>query len=85
MAALLSSGGLFGANLWQTATSELFVGFLGLLKEHVAGPLTAVLDNASIHTAKRIQPFVDLLKKQGQLWVSLQTQTSEMEDLLGRD
>ena len=65
MAALLSSGGLFSAKLWQTATSELFVGFLGLLKEHVAKPLTVILDNASIHTAKRIRPFVDLLKKQG--------------------
>jgi len=48
MAALLSSGGLFSTKLWQSATSELFVGCLGLLKEHdVAKPLTAVLDNAS--------------------------------------
>ena len=65
MAALLSSGALFSAKLWQTATSELFVGFLGLLKQHVAKPLTVILDNASIHTAKRIRPYVDLLKKQG--------------------
>ena len=65
MAALLSNGDLFSAKLWQTATSELFVGFLGLLKKHVVKPLTVILDNASIHTAKRIRPFVDLLNKQG--------------------
>ena len=41
------------------------MGFLGLLTQHVAKPLTVVLDNASIHTAKRIRPYVDLLKKQG--------------------
>ena len=61
LAALLSSGGLFSATLWQTMTSELFVGFLGLLNEHVAKPLTVILDNASIYTAKSLRPFVQLL------------------------
>jgi transposase len=65
VAALLSSGGLFTATLWQTMTSELFVGFLGLLNEHVAKPLTVILDNASIHTAKSLHPFVELLARQG--------------------
>ena len=66
MVTLPSSSGPFGAKLWQSATSELFVRFLGLLKQHVAvKPLTAVLDNASIRTAKRIRPCVDLLKKKG--------------------
>ena len=45
--ALLSSGGLFAAKLWETMTSMLFVGFLGLLLEHVGKPLTVILDNAS--------------------------------------
>ena len=65
MAALLSSGDLFSVKLWQTTTSDIFVGFLGLLKEHVVKPLTVILDNASIHTAKRIRPFLTLLKKRG--------------------
>jgi transposase len=78
LAALLSSGGLFSAKLWQAATSELFVGFLGLLKEHVAKPLTVILDNASIHTAKRIRPFVDLLKKQGLTLYFLPTYSPEL-------
>lgn len=78
LAALLSSGGLFSARLWQATTSELFVGFLGLLKEHVAKPLTVILDNASIHTAKRIRPFVDLLKKQGLTLYFLPTYSPEL-------
>ena len=65
VAALLSSGGLFTATLWQTMTSDLFVGFLGLLNELVAKPLTVILVNASIHTAKRLRPFVELLARQG--------------------
>ena len=65
IAALLSSGGLFSARLWQTMTADLFVGFLGLLGKHVAKPLTVILDNASIHTAKHLRPFIELLARQG--------------------
>ena len=65
LAAMLSTGGLFSAKLWQTTTADIFVGFLGLLKEHVAKPLTIILDNASIHKAKSAKPFVEYLKKQG--------------------
>jgi transposase len=63
--ALLSTGGLFTAKLWQNTTAELFAGFLGLLLEHVGKPLTVVLDNASVHTAKAVKPMMDLLKKKG--------------------
>jgi transposase len=63
--ALLSSGGLFAVKLWETMTSVLFVSFLGLLVEHVGKPLTVVLDNASVYTAKAIQPYVALLKQRG--------------------
>ena len=65
LAALLSSGGVFSARLWQTTTADLFVGFLGLLKDYVAQPLTVILDNASIHKAKKIRPALKLLKAQG--------------------
>jgi transposase len=78
LAALLSSGSLFSAKLWQATTSDLFVGFLGLLKEHVAKPLTVILDNASIHTAKRIRPFVELLKRQGLTLYFLPTYSPEL-------
>ena len=65
LGALLSSGELFSAKLWQTTTSDIFVGFLGLLKEHVAKPLTVILDNASIHKAKATKLVVEYLKRQG--------------------
>lgn len=53
------------AKLWQPTTSEAFGGFLGLLKEHVGKPLTVILDNASIHRAKALQPIVKFLARQG--------------------
>ena len=63
--ALLSSEGLFAVKLWETMTSMLFAGFLGLLVEQAGKPLTVILDNASVHTAKALQPYLSLLHKQG--------------------
>jgi transposase len=63
--ALLSSGGLFAVKLWETMTAMLFAGFLGMLVEHVGKPLTVILDNASVHTAKALQPYLKLLRNQG--------------------
>ncbi len=65
LAAMISTGDLFSAKLWQTTTADTFAGFLGLLKEHVGKPLTVILDNASIHKAKTIQPIVKYLENQG--------------------
>jgi len=66
VAALLSSGKVISAKLWDTMNSQLFVGFLGLLREEAASkPVTIILDNASIHHAKSIAPVVSMLKKQG--------------------
>ncbi len=65
LGAMLSSGALFTAKLWQATRSDAFVGFLGLLKEQVTMPLTVILDNASIHKAKSIQPIIEHLNKQG--------------------
>jgi transposase len=65
LGALLSSGKLFSAKLWTRVNSDLFVGFLGLLREEVGKPLTVILDNASIHKAKATRHVVEYLKKQG--------------------
>ena len=65
LAALISTGDLFSAKLWQPATADLFGGFLGLLKNHVQKPMTVILDNASIHKSKKIQPLIKLLESQG--------------------
>lgn len=65
VAALLSNGKVFAAKLWETFDSKVFVGFLSLLREHVGKPVTVVLDNASVHKAKAIQPCIELLKKAG--------------------
>ena len=64
LAALLSTGEVIRANLWQSTTAEAFSGFLGLLKNVVQKPLTAILDNASIHKAKSLEPIVTYLKTQ---------------------
>ena len=65
LGALLSTNELFSAKLWGATTALLFAGFLGLLLDHVGGPLTVILDNASIHKAKEIQPLLKVLKKKG--------------------
>lgn len=63
--ALLSSGALFAVKLWVTMTAMLFVGFLGLLVEHVKKPLVVILDNASVHKAKEIAPLLKVLEGKG--------------------
>ena len=54
--ALLSSSELFAAKLRQIMTAMLFVGFLSLLMEHVGKPMMVILEKASVHTAKDIEP-----------------------------
>lgn len=66
VAALLSNGKVISAQLWDNMNSELFLGFLGLLREQAASkPMTVILDNASIHHAKSIASAVRMLEKQG--------------------
>lgn len=65
LAAMLSTGELFSTKVWQSTTAPIFAGFMGLLKEHVGKKLTVIIDNASIHKAKVIKPFMDMLEKQG--------------------
>ncbi len=69
VAALLSSGKVLAAKLWENFDSVMFVGFLSLLRQQVGKPVTVVLDNASVHKAiaraKAIQPCIKLLEKMG--------------------
>ena len=64
-AAFLSGGKVLSAKYWENTTAEVFVGFLNWIRLQVDKPLTVILDNASIHKAKSIQPLLTLLKKQG--------------------
>ena len=63
--AMLSTGELFSVAMWQTTNSLLFTGFLGLLMNHVGKPLTVILDNASFHKAKAVQPLLKVLAQKG--------------------
>ena len=65
LAAMISNGELFSANIWETTTAAAFSGFLSLLQKYVVKPLTVILDNASIHKAKSERHIIELLKKQG--------------------
>ncbi|APW46842.1 hypothetical protein RA876_11260 [Rhodoferax antarcticus] len=65
LAAMLSTGELFSAKIWQSTTAEIFAGFIGLLKEHVGKKITIIIDNASVHKAKATKPIMALLEKQG--------------------
>lgn len=64
--AMLSTGEMVAAKLWETTKAHAFAGFLAMLAEKVQGkPITVILDNASIHKAKEIKPLVELLKTKG--------------------
>ena len=62
--ALLSSGGLFSANAQCFSTVGFFAAFLALLHEHASKPVTVIVDNARIHTARASAPYLELLKGQ---------------------
>jgi len=65
LGALLSSGKLVSARIWEKVNGNLFVGFLGLLKAQVTKPLVVILDNASFHKSKATRHVIEHLKKQG--------------------
>ena len=85
MAALVSTGELFTAKFSETTTAALFAGFLGLLLESVGRPLTVILDNASIHKAKEIQPLLALLKEKGLTLYFLPPYSPELNQMCIRD
>ncbi len=61
--ALLSSGRPVMAKLWQSVNGLWPFGFLMALIERVSKPLVVVLDDASIHTAKKLEPYWAYWKK----------------------
>jgi transposase len=63
--ALLHSGRLLAVSLWHTMTAPLFSAFLSMLLKTVAKPITVILDNASVHTARAIQHELVWLQEQG--------------------
>jgi hypothetical protein len=50
---MLSPGQIIAAKLWQSTTADAFSGFLGILMKNIEKPITLMLDNASIHKAKK--------------------------------
>lgn len=63
--AMLSSGALFSVAIWEATTALIFTGFLGMLMNYVGAPLTVILDNASFHKAKSVQPLLKVLEQKG--------------------
>jgi transposase len=66
MGALLSNGKFFKKTYWETTTAEIFLDFVKSLQIFVGKSveLCIVLDNASIHKAKLIQPELEVLNKE---------------------
>lgn len=65
MAAWFSDGSVIHSSAWRSTTAELFLGFVEGLAKTLTKPLVIVIDNASIHRARAIQPALRLLEKKG--------------------
>ena len=66
MAAWFSDGSVIQhSSDWRSTTAELFLGFVEGLAKTLTKPLVIVIDNASIHRARAIQPALRLLEKKG--------------------
>ena len=78
LAAFLSSGKVLSAKYWENTTASVFVGFLNWIRHQVDKPLTVILDNASIHTAKSIAPLTAWLAKNGVTLYFLPTYSPEL-------
>jgi transposase len=76
--ALLSSGQLVMAKLWQSVNGLWFFGFLMSLIEQIKKPMVVILDNASIHNAKKLKPYWDLLKEKGMRFYFLPAYSPEL-------
>nr|WP_236994344.1 IS630 family transposase [Methylomicrobium sp. RS1] len=78
MGAMLSSGKLVMAKLWQSINGLWFFAFLMAMLERVGKPLVVILDNASIHTAKKLKPYWDLLEEKGMRFYFLPPYSPEL-------
>lgn len=66
------------AKLWQSVNGVWFFGFLMAMIERVGKPLVVILDNASIHTAKKLKPYWDLLEEKGMRFYFLPPYSPEL-------
>ena len=57
-----------------------FFGFLMALIARVKKPMVVILDNASIHTAKALEPYWELLKDKGMRFYFLPAYSPEDPD-----
>ena len=64
--------------LWQNVNGLWFFGFLMALIERIKKPMVVILDNASIHTAKKLKPYWDLLKEKGMRFYFLPPYSPEL-------
>jgi len=76
--AMLSTGDLYSVAMWQTTNSVLFTEFLGQLMNSVGKPLTVMLDNASFHKAKAVQPMLKELAQKGLMLYFLPAYSPEL-------
>lgn len=76
--ALLSSGEVMLAKLWQSVNGLWFFGFLMALVERVNKPLVVILDNASIHMTKKLAPYWELLNDKGMQFYFLPPYSPEL-------
>ncbi len=76
--ALMSSGKLVMAKLWQSVNGLWFFAFLMAMLEGLSKPLVVVLDNASIHTAKKLKPYWELLEENGMQFYFLPPYSPEL-------
>ena len=56
-------GSAVAVKRWETVTAQLFSGFLDLQMQHAGKPMVRLLDNASVDTAKQIQPLPKVLER----------------------
>ena len=75
---LFSSGKLMLAKLWRSVTGLFFFAFLMAMIKTIRKPLVVILDNASIHTSKKLKPYWDLLKEQGMQFYFLPPYSPEL-------
>lgn len=76
--AMLSSGKLVMAKLWKSVNGLCFFAFLMALLERISKPLVVILDNASIHTAKKLKPYWELLEEKGMRFYFLPPYSPEL-------
>jgi hypothetical protein len=66
------------AKLWKSVNGLWFFGFLMAMIERVKKPMVVILDNASIHRAKKLKPYWDLLAEKGMKFYFLPPYSPEL-------